>query len=123
MMIDMAMTTAQMPWALAIGGAIAALLCIVIVLTPWQISAAAPAPDPAAGVGDLLMSRYMIAFEGAAFLILAGMAGAVVLGRREARDTPQQHASSPAGSHSPLAGEASQADPSTHHRGHSGARS
>ncbi len=34
-------------------------------------------------VGELLLSRYMIGFEGAAFLILAGIAGAVILGKRE----------------------------------------
>jgi len=34
-------------------------------------------------VGELLLSRYMIGFEGAAFLILAGIAGAVILAKRE----------------------------------------
>ena len=42
--------------------------------------------DAAARVGELLLSRYMIAFEGAAMLILAGIAGAVILGRRESAD-------------------------------------
>ncbi len=40
-------------------------------------------------VGDLLLSRYMIGFEGAAFLILAGIAGAVILGKREGTPAEQ----------------------------------
>ena len=39
-------------------------------------------------VGELLLSRYMIGFEGAAFLILAGIAGAVILARREQPPVP-----------------------------------
>ena len=83
MMVDMAMSTTQLPWALAIGAATAAVLVALVVRTPWPVSAAVPRADAASAVGELLLSRYMIAFEGAAFLILAGIVGAVVFGRRE----------------------------------------
>ena len=83
MMIDMAMSTAQLPWALAIGTATTAVLVALIVRTPWPVAATAPSAEAASAVGELLLSRYMIAFEGAAFLILAGIVGAVVFGRRE----------------------------------------
>lgn len=86
MMVDMAMSTEQLPWAIVAGFVTAVALAAVAVLTPWQERARADVGDAAAGVGELLLSRYMIAFEGAAMLILAGIAGAVILGRRENSD-------------------------------------
>src|SRR5258708_8444067 len=61
----------------------ALLLIILVILTPWPQAAAAPTQDATNAVGNLLLSRYMIGFEGAAFLILAGIAGAVILAKRE----------------------------------------
>ncbi len=82
---EMAMSTSQLPWALALGGVVAVLLGALVIFTAWPLATggAAPEADAAAEVGKLLLSRYMIAFEGAAFLILGGIAAAVVLGRRE----------------------------------------
>ena len=85
MMVDMAMSTAQLPWAIIIGAVSAFLLIALLIKTPWPISSAIPTLDAAREVGVLLLSRYMIAFEGAAFLIVAGIAGAVLLGKRERR--------------------------------------
>ena len=42
---------------------------------------ALPDPDSARRVGQLLMEKYMVAFEGAGFLILIGIFGAVLLAR------------------------------------------
>jgi len=83
MMVDMAMTTTQLPWAIAIGAASAVGLGAVAIATAWPLATAAPNRDASVEVGHLLMSKYMIAFEGAAFLIMAGIAGAVMLGKRE----------------------------------------
>lgn len=83
MMVDMAMSTAQLPWALAIGAALAVVMIVFAVITPWPVTAKVPRTDATVAVGELLLSRYMIAFEGAAFLIVSGMVGAVVLGRKE----------------------------------------
>ena len=83
MMVDMAMSTAQLPWALAIGAVSAALLIVLVVATPWPLSPTGPSQDATTMVGELLLSRYMIGFEGAAFLILAGMVGAVVFAMRD----------------------------------------
>lgn len=98
MMVDMAMSTAQLPWALAIGAASAVLLAVLMMRIPWDLSSAMPSQDSTAMVGELLLSRYMLAFEGAAFLILAGMVGAVVFAKRErmpasAKGAPATHAS------------------------------
>src|SRR5258708_22123929 len=68
----------------------ALLLIILVILTPWPQAAAAPTQDATNAVGNLLLSRYMIGFEGAAFLILAGIAGAVILAKREPPPGPQQ---------------------------------
>ena len=91
MMVDMAMSTSQLPWAIALGIASALLLCVLIVKTPWPLSHIGPTQDATTAVGELLLSRYMIAFEGAAFLILAGIAGAVIFARREQSPAKQKH--------------------------------
>ncbi len=86
MMASMAMSTAQLPAALILGAIAAVLLILLAIFTPWPVSQVAPNGAAApAQVGHLLLSRYMIAFEGAAYLILAGIAGAVILGKREGR--------------------------------------
>ncbi len=83
MMVDMAMSTAQLPWAIVVGVISALLLIALLVLTPWPLANTVPTQDASRVVGELLLSRYMIAFEGAALLILAGIAGAVILAKRE----------------------------------------
>src|SRR5712691_10233459 len=89
MMMDMAMSTSQLPWAIALGIASALLLVILFIKTPWPLSHVGPTQDATTMVGELLLSRYMIGFEGAAFLILAGIAGAVILGTREGKAAEQ----------------------------------
>lgn len=90
MMVDMAMSTAQLPWAIALGIASALLLIVLLVQTPWPLAQGGPTQDATTAVGELLLSRYMIGFEGAAFLILAGIAGAVLFAKRERATTPQK---------------------------------
>ncbi len=89
MMVDMAMSTSQLPWAIALGVASALLLCVLVVKTPWPLAQSGPTQDATTAVGELLLSRYMIGFEGAAFLILAGIAGAVIFARRERSNKAQ----------------------------------
>ncbi|GAC1454256.1 MAG: hypothetical protein PVS3B3_03640 [Ktedonobacteraceae bacterium] len=92
MMVDMAMSTAQLPWAVVIGTISAVLLIALLILTPWPLAGTVQIQDASRVVGELLLSRYMIAFEGAALLILAGIAGAVLLAKRELAPSnqPQQ---------------------------------
>lgn len=90
MMVDMAMSTAQLPWAAAVGIGTAVLLVVIVARPVWPTTAEAPSAIDVEAVGELLLTKYMIAFEGAALLILAGMVTAVMLGRREARD--REHA-------------------------------
>lgn len=86
MMVDMAMSTGLVRWALAISIAVTALLVAVVARQVWPVSAEPPRRDSIDAVGELLLAKYMIAFEGAALLILAGIVTAVMLGRREAAD-------------------------------------
>ncbi|MGH2379491.1 MAG: NADH-quinone oxidoreductase subunit J [Candidatus Limnocylindria bacterium] len=86
MMVDMAMSTGQVRWALPISIAVTTLLVAVVARPVWRISSDGPGGDSVAAVGELLLSKYMIAFEGAALLILAGIVTAVMLGRREPAD-------------------------------------
>lgn len=88
MMVDMAMSTVQLPWAVVLGIISALLLIVLVIFTPWPLANIQPTQDATTAVGQLLLSRYMIGFEGAAFLILAGIAGAVLLGKREQPEQP-----------------------------------
>lgn len=88
MMVDMAMSTEQLPWALGIGLLLAIGLTGLVLVTPWPVAPHAAVGDASAAVGELLLSRYMMVFEGAAMLILAGIAGGVILGRREHDASP-----------------------------------
>lgn len=83
MMVDMAMSTTQLPWALVVGALASALLIGLAVWTPWPLAPIGPTRDSTSVVGELLLSRYMIGFEGAAFLILAGIVAAVVFSARD----------------------------------------
>ncbi len=95
MMVDMAMSTAQLPWAIVIGIVSAILLIALLILTPWPLAGAVQIQDASRVVGELLLSRYMIAFEGAALLILAGIAGAVLLAKREQAPIKQPQTQQP----------------------------
>ncbi len=95
MMVDMAMSTAQLPWAIVLGVISAIVLIALLILTPWPPAGAAPTQDASRVVGELLLSRYMIAFEGAALLILAGIAGAVLLAKREHATIQQPQTTQP----------------------------
>lgn len=96
MMVAMAMSTEQLPWALVAGLLTAILLGVLVIQTPWPTVPVSATADATSAVGELLLSRYMMAFEGAAMLILAGIAGAVILGRRERAPEPNQGTASAA---------------------------
>ena len=58
------------------------LLSALVLFRPaWAVERAVPMQNSAEQIGDLLMGKYMIAFEGAALMILLGIFGAVFLAR------------------------------------------
>jgi NADH-quinone oxidoreductase subunit J len=80
--MDMSMVTPVRPAAAWLALAIGIVLVGMLLLRPaWPVVAALPDPDSARRVGHLLMEKYMLAFEGAGFLILIGIFGAVLLAR------------------------------------------
>ena len=80
--MDMSMVTPVRPYAAWLGLATGALLVLLLLLRPaWPVVDALPDPNSARQVGNLLMSKYMMAFEGAGLLILVGIFGAVYIAR------------------------------------------
>ena len=78
-MSEMSMVTPVRGWAALLALATGGVLVALLVLRPsWPLSAAVPDPRSAQQVGSLLMDKYMIGFEGAGFLILIGIVGAVL---------------------------------------------
>jgi NADH-quinone oxidoreductase subunit J len=81
-MADMSMVTPVRGWAALLALATGSVLVALLVLRPsWPLSSAVPDPHSARQVGSLLMDKYMIAFEGAGFLILIGIVGSVFAAR------------------------------------------
>lgn len=82
-MMDMAMTHEFARPAAIFGALITAALIAAILLTSWPAAVPLGRTDSAGVMGQELLGRYMIAFEGGALLIIVGVVGAVILGRRE----------------------------------------
>ena len=89
--MDMSMTTPARPWGIWLSILIAVGLVLLLLLRPaWPTGLAGPLdPDSPRQIGNLLMSKYMIGFEGAGLLILLGIMGAVFIQR------PGSHPSDP----------------------------
>lgn len=79
-MNDMSMVTPARRAAAWLAAAIGIGLALLLLLRPvWHVSAVPPDPRSAELVGNLLMGKYMVAFEGCGLLILLGIFGAVLL--------------------------------------------
>lgn len=62
------------------------------------------APPPQEGLGHLLLGRYLLPFEAISILLLAALLGAVVIVRKEARDTGGEGRAPEMGGEPPRAG-------------------
>jgi len=81
-MSGMSMVTPVRRLAAWLAAATGCVLTALLLLRPnWPVSGAMPDPRSAERVGSLLMDKYMIGFEGAGFLILIGVFGAVFTAR------------------------------------------
>lgn len=79
---DMSMTTPVKRLAIILAVIFGVLLVSLIFLsTPWKIVSEPPDPDAPLRIGQLLLGKYMIGFEGAGILILLGIFGSVYLAR------------------------------------------
>ena len=82
-MMDMAMTHEFTHPAAILGALITVALIAALLITKWPAAVPLGRTDSAVVMGQELLGRYMIAFEGGALLIIVGVVGAVILGRRE----------------------------------------
>ena len=58
-------------------------LCLAFTSARWPVAPFRGEPEPtSAAIGDLLLGKYLIPFELAALLLLAGLVGAVLVVRR-----------------------------------------
>lgn len=83
MMMDMSMTNEFTRPAAVMGTLIAAALVAAVAVTNWPDPQPLGRTDSAVVIGQELLGRYMIAFEGAAILIILGVTAAVIFGRKE----------------------------------------
>ncbi len=80
-MMDMSMFTSLKKYAAFIAVSVFLLLLILILFSNWNISTKIPNQDSPKMIGELLMGKYMMTFEGAGLMILLGIFGAIYLSR------------------------------------------
>ena len=70
-----------------VGGAVAIwlfiLISFVVSKTPWYKSDALEPIETVAGIGTLLLTKYLLSFEAISLLLLGALIGAAVLSRKE----------------------------------------
>lgn len=80
-MMDMSMFTSLKKYAALIASSVFLLLLVLILFSEWKISSEIPNQNSPKMIGELLMGKYMMAFEGAGLMILLGIFGAIYLAR------------------------------------------
>jgi NADH-quinone oxidoreductase subunit J len=80
--------------ALPVGGALAAItvgtLSYMAVMAPWKIVAAPSYQPVSAALGIAFLTEYLLPFEVASVVLLAALVGAVVIARKEIKETSDQ---------------------------------
>jgi len=59
------------------------LISFVVSKTPWYKSDALEPIETVAGIGTLLLTKYLLSFEAISLLLLGALIGAAVLSRKE----------------------------------------
>ncbi len=81
-MSEMSMTTPIKKQAAVLAVLVGLLLGSLVLLRPaWRVTNELPDQNSPQQIGEMLMGKYMIAFEGAGLLILLGIFGAVLVSR------------------------------------------
>lgn len=76
----------RVPALLVVGGVVA-IMGRAIVTTKWQIAGTLPDAPSTRAIGNGLLGPYVLPFELASFVLLAVLIGAVVVSRKELRDS------------------------------------
>jgi NADH-quinone oxidoreductase subunit J len=79
----------QLPGRL-FGGLLSSIILVALILaarrSQWPAAASLLEPEPtSAAIGDLLLGKYLVAFEVASVLLLVALVGAVLIVRRSVR--------------------------------------
>lgn len=119
-MSDMSMTTPIKRLAIVVSAAATVLLCGLIVWrAPWLALSRLPDTDSPTRIGELLLGKYMIAFEGAGLIILLGVFGAVYLSRPGQYPDPSERDALHAASEGlPASIDSTPISTAPHHHGH-----
>lgn len=72
--------------AILLAAAIATIGILVAVKTRWRLLPTPVHRETTAGLGDLLLSTYLLPFEALSILILGALVGAVIMARKEVQD-------------------------------------
>jgi len=68
--------------ATIIAAIVAALLVSTVISTKWKVNEAPPLNDTVKGLGELLLTKYLLPFEIASIVLLVAIIGAAFLARR-----------------------------------------
>ncbi|HYA04236.1 MAG TPA: NADH-quinone oxidoreductase subunit J [Syntrophobacteria bacterium] len=73
-------------FAAVLSATVLGALLLALAGTLWPVAAVPGEPEPTSGaIGDLLLGKYLVPFEAAALLLLAGLVGAVLIVRKSVR--------------------------------------
>lgn len=69
--------------ATIIAAIVAALLVSTVISTKWKVNEAPPMNNTVKGLGELLLTKYLLPFEIASIVLLVAIIGAAFLARRD----------------------------------------
>jgi NADH-quinone oxidoreductase subunit J len=69
--------------ATIIAAIVAALLVSTVISTKWKVNETPPMNNTVKGLGELLLTKYLLPFEIASIVLLAAIIGAAFLARRD----------------------------------------
>jgi NADH-quinone oxidoreductase subunit J len=76
-----------LPAGAALAAATIATLTYMAVMAPWKVEAEQSYAPSSAGLGIAFLTDYLLPFEVASVVLLAALVGAVVIARKEIKET------------------------------------
>ena len=80
--VDLNTQTLKAIPATVIAAIVAALLVSTVISTKWKVSDSPPLNNTVKGLGELLLTKYLLPFEIASIVLLVAIIGAAFLARR-----------------------------------------
>ncbi len=84
-------------WAYVFGAitVLAAVFPLLLVRADWVVSDAPPLADPIRGLGEALLTTYVLPFEVASVLLLMALVGAIIIAREGVAESESDEAKTP----------------------------